>query len=258
MPVGHMSIVDWSTTSFSRRRAEPPDARRAPGQHARKTVLRLRMRTLLTLGVLAVTTGALGRLFGLRSGWFVGSELALLASMFLISHFVLPLVDRHDRGASGEERVGGLLESLLADGWQVIHDARLQHGNIDHIAIGPGGLFAIETKSHPGPVHLQRIHGATLRQAQGHAELLERITGERVEPLIVYSRAWVDKPLGRRRGVRVLPAGMLLGYLQRRPRTLRANAAERARLRIDGAQRGERHGRSATLRSWLPPSPRRR
>jgi nuclease-like protein len=233
--------------------------RRVAGQHARATVLRLRMRTLVALGVLAVLTGALGRLFGLRSAWFVGSELALLTAMFLISRFVLPLVDRHDRGASGEEQVGGLLDALSGNGWHVIHDVRLQHGNVDHIAAGPGGLFTIETKSHPGPVRLQRIHGATLRQAQSHAEALERITGERVEPLIVYSRAWVDKPLVRRHGVRVLPARMLLGYLDHRPATLAPDQLERACLRVGEATRGERRPRgSATLRSWLPPSLRRR
>lgn len=232
--------------------------RRAPGQHARATVLRLRMRTLLTLGVLAVLTGVLGRVFGLRSGWFVGSELALLTVMFLVSRYVLPLVNRHDRGASGEERVGALLDGLSAQGWHAIHDVRFDHGNVDHIAVGPGGLFTIETKSHPGPVHVQRIHGATLRQAQGHAQTLEAVAGERVEALIVYSRAWVDKPLGRRRGVRVLPAGMLPGYLERRPATLTVEQLERARARIASAARGEGSRRSARLRSWLPPSLRRR
>jgi Nuclease-related domain len=232
--------------------------RRAPGQHARSKVLRLRMRTLLALGVLAVVTGALGRAFGLRSGWFVGSELALLTVMFLVSRYVLPLVDRHDRGASGEERVGALLDGLAAQGWHAIHDVRFDHGNVDHIALGPGGLFTIETKSHPGPIHLRRIHGATLRQAQGHARALEAIVEQRVEPLIVYSRAWVDKPLGRRRGVRVLPAGMLPNYLERRSATLTMEQLEGARARIAAAARDERCRPSGRLRSWLPLSIRRR
>lgn len=225
---------------------------RAPGQHARAKVLRIRMRTLLTLGVLAVLTGALGRTFGLRSGWFVGSELALLAVMFGVSRYVLPLVDRHDRGASGEERVGALLDGLSAQGWHAIHDVRFHHGNIDHIALGPGGLFTIETKSHPGPIQVQRIHGATFRQAQGHAHALEAVVQERVEPLVVYSRAWVDKPSGRRRGVRVLPAGMLPGYLERRPARLTVEQIALARTRIAAAASGEGSQRSGRLRSWLP------
>ena len=65
--------------------------RRTAGQHARAMVQRLRLRTLVTLGVLAIATGALGRAFGLHDVRFIASELALLASMFCISRYVLPL-----------------------------------------------------------------------------------------------------------------------------------------------------------------------
>ena len=191
---------------------------RMAGQHARAMVQRLRLRTLVTLGILAVATGALGRTFGLHDVRFIASELALLASMFCISRYVLPLVERRDRGASAEEFVGGLLEGLAGWEWQVIHDASLGRGNIDHVLIGPPGAFTVETKSRPGPVRVGRIHGGTLRQALAQRRAIERITGLPVEPLLVFSTAWVDRPLARRRGVRVVPARMLLGYLiKRRP-----------------------------------------
>jgi len=66
---------------------------------------------LSRLGVLAVATAGLGRAFGLHDARFLASEVALLVSMFVISRYVLPLVERRDRGATGEEHVGGLLES---------------------------------------------------------------------------------------------------------------------------------------------------
>jgi Nuclease-related domain len=201
---------------------------RSPGQHARSTVKRLRMRTLVILGVLAVATTLLGRRFGLHDARFLGSEIALLAAMFIVSRFVLPLVDRHDRGAKGEEQVGGLLQTMSGDGWLFIHDVSFGHGNVDHIAIGPGGVFTIETKSHPGPVKVGRIHGATLRQAQSQQKLIAELTGEAVEPLIVFSRAWVDRPLTRRKGVRVLPARMLVGYLSQRKSVLGAEQIDNA------------------------------
>src|SRR5437763_6573546 len=128
---------------------------RSAGHHARAMVQRLRLRTLVTLGSLAVATGALGRAFGLHDVRFIGSELALLASMFCISRYVLPLVERRDRGASAEEQVGGLLEGLA--GWRVIHDASMGRGNVDHILIGPTGVFTVETKSHPGPVGVSGV-----------------------------------------------------------------------------------------------------
>jgi Nuclease-related domain len=206
----------------------------APGSRARMIVLRLRMRTLIALGALAIQTTFAGRAFGLRSPWFIGSELLLLSCILLISRFVLPLVDRHDRGASGEEHVGGLLDRLIAQGWQVIHHASLGRGDVDHIVIGPGGAFTVETKSHPGPIAVGQVHGATLRQAHSQRQRLERAVGMPVEPLIVYSRAWVDRPLARRKGVRVLPARMLIGYLRGREPSLTPQEVDLAARRLRG------------------------
>ncbi len=201
---------------------------RTPGQYARATVRRLRMRTLVVLGVLAVATALLGRTFGLRDERFLAAEVALLVSMFVITRYVLPLLERRDRGALAEEHVGGLLDALPRERWRVIHDASLGRGNVDHIAIGPPGVFTIETKSHPGPVRVGRVHGATLAQAQAQGKAIGWVTGAEVEPLIVYSRAWVDRPGGRRKGVRVLPARMLLGYLEKQPRRLSEDEVDQA------------------------------
>jgi hypothetical protein len=201
---------------------------RTAGQYARATVRSLRMRTLVILGALAVATALLGRTFGLHDKRFLASEITLLASMFVISRYVLPLVERRDRGAAGEEQVGGLLDQMSDRGWRVIHDASLGRGNVDHILIGPPGVFTIETKSHPGPVRVARLHGATLSQAQAQRRAIERVTRVAVEPLIVFSRAWVDRPLARRKGVRVVPARMLLGYLAKLPARLSHEQIERA------------------------------
>jgi hypothetical protein len=202
---------------------------RAPGQYTRSIVQRLRLRTLLMLGALAVEATIVGRRFGWQDPRFLGAEVALLIGIFAISRYVLPLVDRHDRGALGEEEVGRLLDRLARHGWQAIHDVSLGRGNVDHIAIGPGGVFTVETKSHPGPVEVRRLHGSTLNQAQAQRRIVERATGEHVEPLLVFSRAWVDRPLSRRRGVRVVPARMLGGYLERQPQRLDADQIEHAR-----------------------------
>jgi len=226
---------------------------RTPGQHARASVLRLRLRTLVTLGVLAVATAALGRIFGLHDLRFLFAELALLASMFVISRYVLPLVDRRDRGARAEEHVGSLLAELEGSEWCVIHDASLGHGNVDHILIGPPGVFTVETKSHPGPVRVGRVHGATIRQAQAQRDAIERVTGLKAEPLLVFSRAWVDRPGARRKGVRVLPARMLVANLRGRAKTLSRGDVARARECLEEALREQaRIDRLARSRRILP------
>jgi hypothetical protein len=244
-----MSIVHGHSARMLKHR-NPAD--RMPGQYARARFLRLSLRTLAILGVLAVMTTVLGRTLGLRSPLFIGSELALLITMFVVVRYVLPLVERHDRGAAGEEHVGGLLDELTDADWSVIHDASFGHGNVDHIVLGTAGVFSVETKSHPGPVRVRTIHGAVLHQAQNQRETLEAIAGERVEPLVVYSRAWVDKPLARRRGVRVMPARMLLGYLKRHSHTLAPEQVERVRERIVAAL-AEGEPAPDRLVEWPPP-----
>jgi len=91
-----------------------------------------------------------------------------------------------------------------------------------------------------------RVHGATIRQAHAQRDSIERVTGMDVEPLLVYSRAWVDRPLARRKGVRVLPARMLVGHVeqarndafaQRRRDRARAPRAGAARARARRASR---------------------
>ena len=218
-------------------------AARAAGQHARTIVQRLRLRTLVALGALAVGTTYLGRTLGLHDPIFLTSEITLLLAILVVSHSILPLVERHERGATGEEQVGGLLETLASEGWSVIHDASFGHGNVDHILIGAAGVFTVETKSHPGPITLREIHGATLEQARSEQRAIERVTGEPVESLIVYSRAWVDRPLARRKGVRIVPARMLISYLERQMPKLDEEEIDRARRRV--------------LASLVEPAPRR-
>ncbi len=208
---------------------------RAPGQRARSIVQRLRLRALLTLGALAVATAFLGRSLGLEDPIFLTAEVVLLVAILVIWRSVLPLVDRHERGAMGEEEVGGMLDALAGRGWRVIHEASFGRGDVDHLLIGPAGLFAVETKSHPGPITVRAIHGATLEQVRSEQRAIERVTGEPVEPLLVYSRAWVDRPLACRKGVRVVPARMLVPYLERHQRTLSDDEIERAERRVTGA-----------------------
>ena len=54
-------------------------------------------------------------------------------------------------GVEGERAVGQELEGLRADGYQVFHDIVCKKAgrqfNIDHVVIGPGGIFTIETKT---------------------------------------------------------------------------------------------------------------
>lgn len=54
-------------------------------------------------------------------------------------------------GALGETITGRML-AQLPEGWKVLHDVSIGTGpsDVDHIVIGPGGVFTINTKHHGG------------------------------------------------------------------------------------------------------------
>jgi hypothetical protein len=55
-------------------------------------------------------------------------------------------------GADGEEAVGARLEKLRGNGWYLLHSVPVgkKESDIDHVVIGPGGVFTLNTKNHPG------------------------------------------------------------------------------------------------------------
>ena len=116
--------------------------------------------------------------------------------------------------------MGKVLDRLRERGWFALHDVQLGRGNIDHVLVGPAGVFTIETKSHCGRLRASAIEVRMLKQAYALAKLIERITGLRADPLLVFSNAYLIPAVTRRDGVLILPARMLAGHLQRRARPI--------------------------------------
>ena len=59
-------------------------------------------------------------------------------------------IERWRQGAQGEQQTARALRPLARDGWIVLNDLPRQYGNIDHVAIGPPGVFLVETKNIGG------------------------------------------------------------------------------------------------------------
>ena len=57
------------------------------------------------------------------------------------------------RGAEGEATVGYRL-SGLSDDYRVINDLSTPFGNIDHVVVGPTGVFLLDTKNWRGNLRL--------------------------------------------------------------------------------------------------------
>ena len=84
-----------------------------------------------------------------------------------------------ERGAEGEERAAGRLERLLA-GTDIflLHDRRIpgSGANIDHLAVGPGGVTVIDTKRLVGKVEV-RGRGARLELRVGGRDRTKLLDG---------------------------------------------------------------------------------
>jgi Nuclease-related domain len=132
------------------------------------------------------------------------------------------------RGAAGERQTARLLDRLGRDGYQVLHDLAMPASvaNVDHLVIGPSGLFVIDSKQWTGQVH-QSADGLvwhnhyrldrTLATVRWQALTLGRLLGIPVAPLICVHGAHVQGGGLRAQGVAIVPATLLrsaLGYEQ--------------------------------------------
>ena len=59
----------------------------------------------------------------------------------------LHVVRRMKQGRDGERIAGESLEKLRAYGYEIFHDIVAGNFNIDHVVVGPSGIYAIETKT---------------------------------------------------------------------------------------------------------------
>lgn len=61
-----------------------------------------------------------------------------------------PWIEHWQIGAWGEQRTAAALAPLLRGGWVVVHDVDRGKSNLDHVLVGPGGVFVLDTKNLHG------------------------------------------------------------------------------------------------------------
>lgn len=119
---------------------------------------------LLTVMLAILTAFAWSQHFG-----FPAPDPNLLTALTIISLAATVVAIRRtikrarliNQGIAAEKAVGQFLEQFRAQGYKVIHDILVKAGdntfNIDHLLIGPNGLFTIETKGWRKPLRGQCI-----------------------------------------------------------------------------------------------------
>jgi len=143
---------------------------------------------------------------------------------------LLPTIRQLRQGAEGEKAVGQFLERLRGEGYQVFHDIVADGFNIDHVLIGPAGVFTVETKTWSKPMRGDArvsYDGTTLlvagwapdrnpvvaakSQARWLKALLADTTGRQlpVRPVVVVPGWYVEATPGSQREVWVMePKGL--------------------------------------------------
>lgn len=162
-------------------------------------------------------------------------------------------------GAEGEEATARLIDPLAQQGFVVIHDRKIPGSprNIDHIVIGPTGVFVIETKNVAGRLRIEggdlRIGGRrvaavdeVLREAAAVSLALAPMLSPRnisVRPVICAHRA--DLPWFRRevRGVRIVSGRDLVRLIRGSDAVLSADEVlELSRLAVRNLPGAEAQG----------------
>jgi hypothetical protein len=64
---------------------------------------------------------------------------------------VRPLLKAYKLAEEGEKAVGQYLEKLRSEGYEIFHDVPGTGFNIDHVLIGPTGVYTVETKTWTKP-----------------------------------------------------------------------------------------------------------
>jgi hypothetical protein len=146
---------------------------------------------------------------------------------------LLRRAEAFERGADGEEATARALGALSAEGWRVFHDVRWpgrSQANIDHVLVGPGGVFVIDTKSWNGDIE---VRSGQLRQdgkrrarhviassaaAMAIGELLPGLGHKLIHPVICFARA--EPVFGWCSDVMVCSTDNIVTFLTSRPRVL--------------------------------------
>jgi hypothetical protein len=236
----------------------PGGSAQAAWRRARATEWATWTRTLpwwaaATLSI-AAAGGLLGSLLAPRLGLVLGG-LAAVAAGWGLRFRPSPDAVAWRRGAAGERRTARLLGPLERQGWAVLHDLAVpgSQANIDHLVIGPGGVFVIDSKEYRGRLGLDpsgRLwHGRyslapTLRTVSFEADQAAQVLTDPdvvvvVVPIVAVHGAQV--PWGKvvMDGVPVVPAQRLPHLLRALPAVLGpervAALANQARVRFHPA-----------------------
>jgi hypothetical protein len=235
---------------------QPGGSAQARWRRARAAEWAAWTRTLPWRVAFILGVGAAGAVFGsllaLRLG-LAAAGLAASTAGWALRFRPSPDARAWRQGAAGERRTARLLDPLERHGWAILHDLAVpsSRANLGHLAIGPGGVFVIDSKQYSGRLQLDSSgrlwHGRyplapTLRAVSFEADQAAQVLpdpGVAVVPIVAVHGAQV--PWGRVviQGVPVVAARRLPRMLRQLPTVLGpervTGLADQARIRFHAA-----------------------
>ncbi len=157
-----IGVLNWRRKQFDRDNKLPFTKRylRPPGESLRLKLEKLDDKTTDLLLWLFYFASCLGiGVYMFLAGSLVFAVVLIALTVAAMIWWALRLEKHvqlrrdHYLGFLGERAVGEELNQLLAKGWSVFHDVEFHDNpgakpfNVDHVVVGTGGLFAIETKA---------------------------------------------------------------------------------------------------------------
>lgn len=169
--------------------------------------------------------------------------------------------DQWEKGADGEAHTAEVLHAGLSAEWTVMHDVRWpgrDRANIDHVAVGPAGIFVIDSKNWSGRVSIaggvllqngRRREQAVAGCAEAALAVARRVPdlADHVSPVLCFTRE--ERVADRARDVFVCSASTLVELLTTRPRVWDAHAVHLATDRLRGL--------TPAIQTSARPAPRR-
>lgn len=117
-------------------------------------------------------------------------------------------------GLEAETAIGQELDQLMKDGFSVYHDIPGDKAfNIDHVVVGPQGVFAVETKGRSKPVTSNEGEGHRVEYKDGRLIFpgwTEKAPLEQAKRNAEWLRKWLTSAVGA--SVSVKPVLMLPGW----------------------------------------------
>lgn len=179
----------------------------------------------------------LGLLFSGRIPlWTSTIDLVIFGAFLLASKFVIRKMNELERqrmdlrrGAAGETSVAITLGDF-PDDFKVVNDLTTPFGNLDHVVVGPTGVFVLDTKNWRGVVTADKNGELLCNGQRTDKQLVRQFVGrlmgikEKVktlapgldpyfQPIFVFTSARVDANWGTTGNVHCLRDDQLFGYI---------------------------------------------